>query len=202
MGRGHTNQPESALIRALRAINGERLALHLETRVEYERTFPLFFRAIAREASERIWDRFPDAAAFVGEDCRLEAAQRYPHLARLPLDWVAFAFRGVVMWDLHIGVVADLARRPPAIQVGVHTTPHLWPRLGPMLEALDSQALAGEKLALTHATVVNEMQLNEPSRSMQLSDLGGEVSLLAERVARYYAIVAPLPAEAGIVPKR
>lgn len=193
---------ESALVRALRSIDGERLARHLETRAEYERAFPLFFRAVGDEACCRLWERFPDAAAFVGDDCRREAMARYPHLARLPLDWVAFAFRGVVMWDLHVGVVVDLARRPPVIQVGVHTTPPLWPRLAPMLEALDWQALMGEKLALNDARVVGEVQLVEPARPLDLSDLAGEVPRLADRAVRYYEIVAPLPVEAGIVPRR
>ncbi|MBI4608692.1 MAG: hypothetical protein HY726_06785 [Candidatus Rokubacteria bacterium] len=192
---------ESALVRALRTIDGQRLARHLETRDEYARAFPLFFRAIAHEACAHLWEQFPGATAFVGEDCRGEAAVRYPHLARLPLDWVAFAFEGVVMWDLHIGVVTNLARHRPAIQVGVHTTPPLWPRLAPMLEALDWQALVGEKLALNEARVIGEIQLVEPARPLIFADLAGEVFRLAERVARYYAIVAPLPVEAGIVPR-
>ncbi|MBI4562295.1 MAG: hypothetical protein HY724_09650 [Candidatus Rokubacteria bacterium] len=192
----------SALVRALRSIDGERLAHHRETRGEYERAFPLFFRAIAHEACGKLWERFPDAAAFVGEDCRREAFARYPHLASLNLDWVAFAFRGVVMWDLHVGVVAELAYQPPLIHAGVHTTPSLWPRLGPMLEALDWQALAGEKLVLNEASAIGEIQLIEPARPLALADLAGEVPRLADRVVRYYQIVAPLPAAAGIVPRR
>jgi len=193
---------ESGLVRELRSIDGEKLARHLETRGEYERAVPLFFRAIALAACGRLWERFPEAAAFVGEDCRREAMARYPHLANLSLDWVAFAFRGVVMWDLHVGVVADLARRPPVIQVGVHTTPPLWPRLAPMLEALDWEALVGEKLAVNDARSIGEIQLNEPARPLTLSDLAGDVPRLADRVVRYYEIVAPLLAEAGILPRR
>ena len=88
------------------------------------------------------------------------------------------------------------------IHVGVHTTPPLWPRLGPMLEALDWQALVGEKLALNDASVIGEIQLIEPARPLPVTDLAGEVSRLADRAVRYYEIVAPLPAEAGIVPRR
>jgi len=161
-----------------------------------------FFRAIAHEACGKLWERFPDAAAFVGEDCRREAFARYPQLASLNLDWVAFAFRGVVMWDLHVGVVAELAHQPPVIHAGVHATASLWPRLGPMLEALDWQALAGEKLVLNEASAIGEIQLIEPARPLMLSDLAGEVPRLADRVVRYYEIVAPLPAAAGIVPRR
>jgi hypothetical protein len=189
----------SALVLALRSVDGARLARHLESCDEYERAFPLFFRAIADQASRRLWERFPHAAAFVGEDCRREAALRYPHLTSLHLDWVAFAFRGVVMWELHVGVVAQLAHRPPLVQVGVHTTPLLWPRLGPRLEALDWQALAGEKLSLNDARTVGELQLVEPARPLALSHLAGEVSRLTDRVVRYYEIVAPLPGEAGVV---
>lgn len=193
---------ESALVRALRDVDGERLALHLETRGEFERAFPLFFRAVGHDACQRLWERFPDAAAFVGEDCRQEARARYPHLTALHLDWVAFAFHGVVMWDLHIGVVADLAARPPMVRVGVHSTPALWPRLGPVLEALDWQVLAGGALALNEAGAIGEVQLNEPARPLALRDLAGDVGRLAERAARYYEIVAPLVVEAGIVPRR
>ena len=193
---------ESALVRALRSIDGERLARHLETRGEYERAFPLFFRAVGHTACVKLWERFPDVVAFVGEDCRREASVRYPHLSHLPLDWVAFAFRGVVMWDLHVGVVANLAHRPPTIQVGVHATPPIWSRLGPLLETLDWQALAGEKLVLNEAAVIGEIQLVESARPLALADLAGDVPRLAERVTRYYEIVAPLPVEAGIVPRR
>lgn len=193
---------EPSLVRELLALDGKRLALHLETRGEFERAFPLFFRAVGQEACRRLWERFPDAAAFVGEDCRREAAARYPHLARLPLDWVAFAFRGLVMWDLHIGVVADLGAGPPTIQVGIHTTPALWPRLHPVLRAVAWEALVGQKLAVTEASVVGEIQLSEPARPLALSDLGGEVPRLAERAAGYYEIVAPLLPRAGLLPRR
>lgn len=192
----------NALIRVLQSIDGEKLAAHLASRGEFERAFPLFFRALAAEACERLWEQFPDAVAFVGEDCRREAIARSPHLTRLNLDWVAFAFRGVVMWDLHIGVVADLAHQPPVIQVGVHTTPPLWSRLGPMLEALDWQTLVGEKLAFHEARAIGEVQLNEPARPLALTDLAGEVPRLANRVVRYYELVAPLPVEAGVVARR
>jgi hypothetical protein len=192
---------EPALSRELRALDGERLALHLSTRGEFERAFPRFFRAVGQEACRRLWERFPDAVAFVGEDCRREAAARYPHLARLPLDWVAFAFPGLVMWDLHVGVVADLAAQPAVVQVGVHATPPVWPRLRPLLDTVDWQALVGETLAVTEASVVGEVQLNEPARRLALPDLAGEVARLAERAARYYEIVAPLLPRTGLLPR-
>ncbi len=190
----------SPLLAAVAALDGTKLARHLETRGEYERAFPLFFRAVGDEACRRLWPRFPAAAAFVGEDCRSEARLRYPHLARLPLDWVALAFPGVIMWDLHVGVIAELDRWPPLTHVGVHATPPLWPRLGPVLERLDWPALAGEPLRRHEARAVGEIQLREAARPLDLADLGGEALRLADRAARYYEIVAPLPAEAGIVP--
>jgi len=190
---------ESPLLRALRSIDGDRLARHLETRGEYDRAFPLFFRAVGQEACARLWDRFPGAVAFVGEDCRGEAGARWPHLARLPLDWVALAFPGVVMWDLHVGVVADLTARPPVVRVGIHASPPVWSRLGPLVTTLDWSALAGTRLVNHEARVVGEMQLVEPPRALALSDLAGEASRLAERATRYYEITSPLPAMAGIV---
>lgn len=189
---------ESALIRHLRLVDGERVALSLKTRGEFERAFPLFFRAIAHETCQHLWERFPHAAAFVGEDCRREAVVRYPHLASLNLDWVAFAFRGIVMWDLHIGVVADLAAQPAVIRVGVHTTPPLWPRLGPALEARDWPPLVGEKLEFNDAQAIGEVQLNEPAHPLPLSDLAGEALRLADRAVRFYEIVAPLLPEVGL----
>lgn len=185
----------------LRSIDGRKVAMHLETRAEYERAFPFFFRAVGREACGRLWRRFPSAAAYVGDDYRREAAARYPHLERLYLDWVAFAFRGISMWDLHIGVVADLTSQPATIQVGVHTTPLLWPRLRSSLEPLDWQTRAGEKLVFHDSRAVAELQLVEPARTLNLADLFGEVKRLADRVARYYEVVAETLAETGIVPK-
>jgi hypothetical protein len=192
---------EAGATEILKTIDGKKVALHLETRAEHDRAFPFFFRAVGHEACARLWPRFPDAAAYVGEDNRREAAARYPYLERLYLDWVALAFRGIAMWDLHIGVVADFARQPATIQVGVHTTPLLWPRLQSTLEALDWQALAGEKLAFHDSRAVAELQLVEPARALNLSDLPGEVKRLADRVTRYYEIVAQIPAELGIVRK-
>jgi len=189
----------NALLRVLSTVDGAKLTAHLASRAEYERAFPLFFRALAHEACSRLWERFPEVVAFVGEDCRPEAAARYPHLTSLNLNWVALAFPGVRMWDLHIGAVANLRHDPALIQVGVHSTPPLWARLGPRLEALDWQALLGQKLGLGEASVVGEVQLNEPARPLGLADLPGEVSRVADRMARYYTIVAPVPAEAGIV---
>ena len=71
-----------------------------------------------------------------------------------------------------------------------------------MLEALDWEALVGEKLAVNDARSIGEIQLNEPARPLTLSDLAGDVPRLADRVVRYYEIVAPLLAEAGILPRR
>lgn len=193
--------PESPLLARLRAVDGARLARHLETRAEYERAFPLFFRAVGEEAARRLRRRFPGAAAFVGEDCRSEARLRYPHLLRLPLDWVALAFPGVVMWELHVGVIAELAESSPAAHVGVHATPALWTRLGAVLGGLDWPALAGERLHRHESRVVGEIQLVESARPLDLADLAGEARRLAERAARYYEVVAPLLPEAGIVPE-
>jgi hypothetical protein len=191
---------ESSFMDGLRLIDGNKVALHLDTRAEYERAFPFFFRAVGHEACARLWRRFRDATAHVGEDCRREAAARYPHLDRLSLDWVAFAFRGIAMWDLHIGVVADFASQPATIQVGVHTTPLLWPRLQPALEALDWHALAGNRLTFKDSRAVAELQLVEPPRVLDLSNLAAEAQGVAARVTRYYEIVAPIPAQVGIVP--
>jgi hypothetical protein len=188
------------LLAALRSIDAGALGRHLATRGEYERAFPLFFRAIGRAASEHLWPRFPGAAAHVGEDCRSEAGLRYPHLTCLPLDWVAFSFPGVVVWDLHVGVVADLRRPKPTISVGIHATPEVWTRLVPALEAVDWAAVTGEKLVFNDARVVGEKQLIEPARTLDVSDLTGEVSRLGDRAARYYEIVAPLPLAIGLIP--
>ncbi|MBI2215793.1 MAG: hypothetical protein HYU51_00715 [Candidatus Rokubacteria bacterium] len=191
---------ESALVRALRQIDGEKVARHIATRSEYDRAFPLFFRALGDAVCARLWERFPDAMACVGEDYVSEARARWGHLARLPLDWVAFGFPGVLMWDMHVGVVADLTRETPTISVGPHGTAGVWTKLAPALEAIDWPAVTGQKLVFNDARVVGEKQLIEPPRALDLRDLAGEVTRLADRAVRYYEIVAPLPAAAGIVP--
>jgi hypothetical protein len=190
---------DDGLVAALRSIDAEALGRHLATRIEYERAFPLFFRAVGRAVTERLWTRFPGAAAHVGDDCRSEAGLRYPHLVHLPLDWVAFSFPGVVVWDLHVGVVADLRRATPTISVGVHATPGVWTRLVPSLEAVDWTAAMGARLVFNDARVVGEKQMNEPARALDLRDLPGEVARLADRAARYYEIAAPLPVEIGLI---
>lgn len=55
---------------------------------------------------------------------------------------------------------------------------------------------------MNDARSIGEIQLNEPARPLTLSDLAGDVPRLADRVVRYYEIVAPLLAEAGILPRR
>ncbi len=191
---------DSALVRELRTIDGEMLARHLRTRAEYDRAFPLFFRAVGEAVCARLRGRFPHATACVGEDYLSDARARWGHLQRLPLDWVAFGFRGVVMWDLHVGVVADLTRATPLVTVGPHATAGVWTKLAPALDRIDWPAVTGAELVFNDARVVGEKQLIEPPRPLDLGDLAGEVGRIADRAARYYELVAPLSVEAGIVP--
>jgi hypothetical protein len=191
--------PDHAGLRVLRSVDADAIARHLTTRAEFERAFPLFFRAVGRAVSESLGARFPGAAAHVGEDCRSEAGLRYPHLSRLPLDWVAFSFPGVVVWDLHVGVVADLRSATPTVSVGVHATPALWTRLAAALEGVDWLRVGGEMLVFNDARVVGEKQLIERPRPLNLSDLPGEVTRLAGQATRYYELVAPLPQDIGLI---
>jgi hypothetical protein len=191
---------ESPLLDAVRRLDGARLARHLESRAELARAVPLLCRAVGDEACHRLWRRFPGAAAHVGEDCRSEARLRYPHLATLPLDWVAFGFPGVVMWDLHVGVILELDGAPPRTHVGVHATPAVWARVGPALERLDWTALVGQPLQLRESPAVGEIQLIQRPAPLDFADLAGEVTRLAEAAARCYAAVARVPIELGLSP--
>jgi hypothetical protein len=191
---------ESSLVHQLRAINGDAITRHLATRAEYERAFPLFFRAVGDAVCARLRERFPHATACVGEDHVSEARIRWGHLQRLPLDWVAFGFRGVLMWDLHVGVVTDLTHATPLVSVGPHGTAVVWTKLAPALGAIDWPSITGQALVFNDARAVGEKQLIERPRPLDLHDLAGEAERIAERAARYYEIVARLPAEVGIVP--
>ncbi len=177
----------------LESIDGRLVAAHLEGQAEFRRAFPLFFRVVGTEVCRRLEAQHPGIRAHVGEDYRREAILRLSLLLP-PVDWVAFSFPGYDMWDVHVGVVAQLDRWPPACQAGVHFTEAHRAKLGPLLRGVDWHAAVGAAGEWQESPAVGEIQQRDLARPLDLTSLAREATWFADRAAAYYSVVWPLVA--------
>jgi hypothetical protein len=178
-------------LRALKSIDGRKIAGYLAGQNEFRRAFPFFFRVVGDAVVARLAPEFPGVAAHVGEDYRGEAIERWQRLLP-PLDWVAFSFPGYSMWDLHVGVVARLDVWPALCQPGVHWTSAVAAEIEPLVRSVDWPAVTGTPGELVESPEVGEIQQRDRERPLDPIDLAGEASRLAERAIRYYAAVRKL----------
>ena len=150
-----------------------------------------FFRRIGRLVEAELMQRFPEARAHVGADVRDEALERQPQFnGDPPVDWVAFSFAGLVMWDVHVGVVCDLSAAVPTCHVGFHTSDQFWPEFEEAIETLEWETCLGARPSLVRAGDVREQQFRDLAVPLLLDDLCSEAQRLASRAVCYYVAVA------------
>jgi hypothetical protein len=169
----------------LRAIDGQRVAAFLAGQDEFRRAFPTFFRAVGHEVCARLAPTFPGIEAHVGEDYRRAAIDRLDNPLP-PLDWVAFAFPGYPMWDLHVGVVARLDVSPAVAQTGIHWTPAVASSIAPLVHSLDWLTAVGTAGERADSPAVQEIQQRDVATPLDVHHLATEVDRYAERAIRYY----------------
>jgi hypothetical protein len=188
----------------LRRASVERISTHIWTKAAYDQAFPTFFRFIGAEVRTRLGAARLETTDHVGADLRSAWLARLPRLPEdVSLNWVAFDFPGLSVWDLHIGVLAHLETWPATCTVGLHVLEPHWPAVEALLarESWQADGWLGDQPV--RVASIEEVQLNDPVDKLNLNDLPGEADRLVNRAVQLYGLLRPLALElAGQITSR
>jgi hypothetical protein len=170
-------------------IDQDRLRAYLQLRVETQSLLPGLFIAIRDKVESQLADF--NVKGVVGELDRENVMAMFPDLGyRVPLDWVAFGFRGRPFYDAHVGVVLETAEWPVRCHVGLHVVESVWEKLSRQLSAIDWQLRIGGVPEHTIAPAVLEHRLVDPPRTFDFAAVDRHIDELSARAGAYYLAAA------------
>jgi hypothetical protein len=161
----------------------------------YDQVFPEFYDLIALEVERVLRPEFSLLEPDVGPRDKARAMTKLPHLGdKVPLDWVAFGFSGLDLYDYHIGVILLMENWPVKYHIGLHIMDPLWPFIQKEVETIDWKMRIGSDPAYTFQAPVHEHRFLDPTREINFSDLDCEIQHISERVIHFYRASAPVAA--------
>ncbi len=164
-------------------LESKRLRGWLEARGEAQRLFPGLLVAVRDRVEAELGDL--GVRGVVGELDRENVMATFPELGwAVPLDWVAFGFKGRAFYDAHVGVVLETGGWPVRYHVGLHLREPVWRELAGELARLDWERVIGRRPEYVVAEAVGEHRLFDPAH---VADLGAPERLVDELAARAVA---------------
>lgn len=152
----------------------------------------MLLRRVGAEVEARLGAAGLAARGHVGADLADEWRRHVPGLpAEASLDWVAFDFPGLSVWDAHLGVLADFAAAPPRCTVGLHILQPHWRAALALLGRGDEATTNALEIEAEPKPEIREVQLNDAWRELDAAQLDGEVERLATRAVELYRLVLP-----------
>ena len=162
----------------------------------YDKVFPEFYDQIARQVEEVLRPQYPLFEPDVGPRDRARAMAKLPHLGeKVPLDWVAFGFSGIDLYDFHIGVILLMHEWPVKYHIGLHIMAPLWPSVRKEIELIDWKKDVGLDPIYLFEAPVQEHRWLDPNRELNFRDLESELRHISDRVIRFYTASAPAAAK-------
>ena len=156
------------------------------------------FRRVRAEVEARLGALGLEARGHLGADLADEWRRRVPGLAAdASLDWVAFDFPGLTVWDAHVGVLADFGA-PSRATVGLHILQPHWRAALELLGRGDEATMNALEIEVEPKPQISEMQLNDPWSELDLNRMTDEARRLAGRAVELYRLVRPRLAELPI----
>jgi hypothetical protein len=157
----------------------------------YEQVFPKFYELVAERVKEVLQAKYPKIEPVIGPRDKARAMAKQPHLGeKVPLDWVAFGFSGMDMYDYHIGTVLQVDSWPVKYQFGLHVIDDVWDLARSEVEAIDWKQAVGLEPTYRYCEPIREHQWVDPVRELDFASIDDEVKRIAERVSKYYEAVA------------
>ena len=161
----------------------------------YDRVFPEFYDLIAHQVEKVLQPQYPLFEPAVGPRDRIRAMTKLPDLGeRVPLDWVAFGFSGLDLYDFHVGVILLMEDWPVKYHIGLHIMDPVWPLVQKEVELIDWKKGMGLDPTYVFESAVREHRYLDPVRKLRFNDLDGEINHISDRVIRFYRISAPVAA--------
>jgi len=161
----------------------------------YDKIFPAFYDSISEQVEKALRTHYPLLEPDVGPRDKARAMVKLPHLGeKVPLDWVAFGFYGIDLYDFHIGVILLMEEWPVQYHIGLHIMEPIWSSVKNAAQSIDWKKDVGLDSAYVFEAPVREHRYVDPMRELDFSDLDGEIKHMADRVISYYRTSAPLAA--------
>lgn len=159
----------------------------------YEKVFPEFYDLIALQVERALRPQYPFLEPDVGPRDRARAMSKFPELGeKVPLDWVAFGFSGLDLYDFHIGVILLMEDWPVKYHLGLHIMDQVWPFVQNEVGLIDWKRGVGLDPTYTFQAPVHEHRYLDPVVELNFRDLESEVNHISDRVNRFYRACAPV----------
>jgi hypothetical protein len=173
----------------------ERMKGYILGKKVYDKVFPEFYDLIAQQVERVLRPRYPLLEPDVGPRDRVRAMAKLPHLGeKVPLDWVAFGFFGIDLYDFHIGVILLMEDWPVKYHIGLHIMDPIWSSVEKEAGSIGWKE-EGLDPSYVFEAPVREHRYLDPVREINFSDLDSEVRHISDRVIRFYKTSAPVAAK-------
>lgn len=174
-------------------VNIELMQAYVRGRPAHDQLFPRFYDLVARQVVQAVQGDYPEIEPVVGPRDQHHSAAKFPELGdSVVLDWVAFGFAGMDMYDFHVGTVLNLSEWPVTYRQGLHIADHLYEKTRGKVEAINWQAAVGLTPNMAHHPAIREHQWTDPLREFDFGDVNGQATRMAQRVIAYYRVGAPI----------
>jgi len=171
----------------LGSVSSKLIEAYVEGRKAYDSLFPKFYDVVAERVVAALGLKYPQIEPVVGPRDRAGVVARFPELGDAPaLDWVAFGFAGMDMYDLHVGTVLQFSEWPVTYRQGLHIADNLYELARSDVEAIDWQQSVGLEPTYLHRVAIREHQWLDPVREFDFTDPDAQAEKMVERVIKYY----------------
>jgi hypothetical protein len=178
-------------VRDLEGVSEDRMRGYVLGKEEYERVFPKFYDVIAERLEAALKAEFPEFKFIVGPRDWENATSKFPELGGdVPLDWVAFGFGSLDLYEYHIGVVLEMSEWPVQYSIGLHVMDHVPESAREEADAIDWPEAIGREPIRVYSEPVREHRWLDPTRELDFGNLPGEVKWIVGRVIGYYGAAA------------
>jgi hypothetical protein len=171
----------------------ESIEAYVRGRKAYDSAFPKFYDVVAERVVAALGSQYLQIEPVVGTRDQAGALARFPELRDAPpLDWVAFGFAGIDMYDLHVGNVLQFSEWPVTYRQGLHIADKLYELARHDVDAIDWQQSVGLEPTYLHQVGVREHQWLDPVREFDFTDLDAQAEKMVKRVIAYYEAAAAI----------
>lgn len=165
---------------------------YIEGKKAYEQVFPKIYELIAERVETVLRPKYPKIDPVVGPRDKARVMAKFPEMGEdVPLDWVAFGFSGMDMYDYHIGILLQVHDWPVKYLVGLHImdlyiTDHALELVRSEVDAIDWKKAVGLDPTYVYDEAVREHRWLDPVQELDFANIDDEIEKIAQRAIKYY----------------
>jgi len=174
-------------VNSIPGVDAQLMEAYVRGKPAYDQLFPAFYDRVADQVLQALQSEYPEIEAVVGPRDRANAEARFPEQRdHIPLDWVAFGFAGMDMYDFHVGTVLDFSEWPVTYRQGLHIADELYELARGGVDAIDWKTVVGVEPAALHQVAIREYQWLDPRHEFDFADIESQAARMAQRIIAYY----------------